>query len=320
MKKMIALSLLLFVSLDGYSQADSIKNYVTEALGVMKQYSVNKHRLDWDKLYRTAYDSVKKCKTLRETYPSLVQALHSLEDSHSNFAVPEMVAQYSQRYDFPKAKDSLIAGKYAYITIPPIGNFNKEDWKEYVGLVYEKAARLDKANPEAWIIDLRDNDGGMFHPMYAAIQPFLDKKKVVGDIDPQGKTRYFSYLGGKVFYDGKLDHVFENRLVKLKTASRPIFILTSKKTSSSGEFTAVSFVGQKNVRLVGKNTQGLTSANTEYKLSDGAMLILTVGNLVDRNKKEYKVIGEGIAPDILVKGNELQEYVNEIETYLKAKK
>ncbi|MNY71758.1 hypothetical protein D3C86_2101750 [compost metagenome] len=50
------------------------------------------------------------------------------------------------------------------------------------------------------------------------------------------------------------------------------------------------------------------------------MLILTVGNLVDRNKKEYKVVGEGIAPDILVKGNELQEYVNEIETYLKAKK
>lgn len=320
MKRTIAVLLLLLASLSGHAQADSIKNYVAEALGVMKQYSVNKHQLDWDKIYRTAYDSVKKCKTIRETYPSIMQALRSLDDSHSNFAVPEMVAQYSQRYDFPKAKDSLIAGKYAYITIPPIGNFNKEDWKAYVGLVYEKAARLDKSDPEAWIIDLRANDGGMFHPMYAAIQPFLDKKKVVGDIDPQGKTRYFSYSGGKVFYDGKLDHKFVNKRVKLKTVAKPVFILTSKTTASSGEFTAASFVGQKNVKLVGTHTQGLTSSNTEYKLSDGAMLILTVGNLVDRNKKEYKVIGEGIAPDIVVKGNELQDYVAEIQAYLKTQK
>ena len=81
-----------------------------------------------------------------------------------------------------------------------------------------------------------------------------------------------------------------------------------------------SFVGQKNVKIVGKNTQGLTSSNAEFRLSDGAIMILTVGNLIDRNKKEYNVIGEGIKPDINVKGDKLQEYVNEIETYLKTKK
>lgn len=320
MKKHIALLILFFISIDGYSQADSIRNYMTEALDIMKQNSVNKHKLDWDKIYKTAYDSVKKCKTKGETYPVIIHALRSLEDSHSNFAVPEMVAMYSQRYDFTKAKDSLIDGKYAYITIPEIGNLNSEDWKEYVALVYEKASRLDKSNPEAWIIDLRNNDGGMFHPMFVAMQPFLDKKKTIGSVDPQGNVKFFSYEKGKVFYDNKMDYEFQNKLVKLKNVSKPIFILTSKKTSSSGEFVVASFVGQKNVKLVGKNTQGLTSANTEFKLSDGAMLILTVGNVVDRNKKEYNVIGEGIKPDISVKGDKLQDYINEVRAHFPTKK
>jgi len=73
--------------------------------------------------------------------------------------------------------------------------------------------------------------------------------------------------------------------VKLKNKNIRLFIFTSKKASSSGEFVIASFAGQKNATIIGANAQGLTSDNSEFKLSDGTFLILTTGNLADRKEK-----------------------------------
>ncbi len=85
----------------------------------------------------------------------------------------------------------------------------------------------------------------------------------------------------------------------------------NKVTGSSAEFITAAFVGQKNVKLIGVNTQGLTSGNQEYKLSDGSFLVLTIGNIVDRSGKEYRIIGEGIAPDIRIEKADDKTKTNE---------
>ena len=91
--------------------------------------------------------------------------------------------------------------------------------------------------------------------------------------------------------------------------------MVDKVTGSSGEFITAAFVGQKNVKIIGTNTQGLTSGNQEYKLSDGSFLVLTTGNIVDRTGKDYAKIGEGIPPNIMIEKTTDKAKTN--ENYLK---
>ncbi len=141
----------------------------------------------------------------------------------------------------------------------------------------------------------------MLYPMYAAIAPFLDRANVIGLKDAEGKIEHFNYKKNK-FYEGKqVSQYFIIKEKEPKKVKSPIAILVAKKTGSSAEFITAAFVGQKNAAIIGENTQGLTSGNQEYKLADGAFIALTVGNTVNRTGKEYVKVGEGIAPNIMVK-------------------
>ncbi|UOE38989.1 S41 family peptidase [Chryseobacterium oryzae] len=322
MKKIsLILSLITTLSTNTISaQSDSVKTYVTDALKIMKDKSVNKSKINWDKIYSKTLAEASKVKTIKETFPILKNALVSLEDSHSNFYPAEVVKQYTLGYkatgqEFPVIKSDLLENKYAYISLPDIGSFNNDDWNLYINTFYSKVNELQKQNPKGWIIDLRDNFGGMLYPMYAAVAPFLDHKNVVGTKDSKGEIEYFNYKDGKFYEGSKATQQFKIIQKEPKTINRPIAVLINKVTGSSGEFITASFVDQKNVKLIGVNTQGLTSANQEYKLSDGSFLVLTIGNIVDRNGKEYNKIGEGIAPNISIENSSDKKKID--ETYFK---
>ncbi|WP_300664629.1 S41 family peptidase [Fluviicola sp.] len=301
---------------------DNPQKYLEEAIGIMKQNSVNKGKINWDKLSKEAMDSLLNKKTNEEVYPIIIQAITQLGDYHSKFVQPEIVQAYMKTYnelgfDFPYPQDSLIDDQIAYITLPALGNLNAEDWKLYVSDFYKKTEILDSKNPKAWVIDLRENDGGMFSPMFKAIQPFLDVQKAIGSKDTDGQINYFTSKNEHIFFGNHLIATITIPTIKLKNNHIPVFILVSKKTASSGEFVAASFVGQKNAKIIGVNTQGLTSDNSDFQLSDGAILILTTGNLVDRKEHEYSEIGKGISPDIEVKTDELTAYINAVKEKLK---
>ncbi|WP_199142145.1 hypothetical protein, partial [Pedobacter sp. ASV12] len=71
MKKPLILLFLVFsiyIS-SAFAQADSIKVYVLDALQLMKNRSVNKDQVDWEKVYTTALADATNAKTIRATYP-----------------------------------------------------------------------------------------------------------------------------------------------------------------------------------------------------------------------------------------------------------
>jgi carboxyl-terminal processing protease len=316
--KSIFLSLLLFCSLDGLYAQENPVAYMKSALDIMKQNAVKRASLNWPSIYKHALDAVQDKKSNKETYPVILNTLSSLEDSHSKFFPPEMVADYLKRYEeaglqFPYPEDSMIQNTYAYLTLPAIGNLNRPDWELYVSDFYKKALKLDQQQPKAWIIDLLENTGGMFAPMFAAIQPFLDREQVVGSKDNKGVITYFKCNKGIVSFGERIIDTIHVPLIHLQHKDIPVYILAGKKTSSSGEFVVAGFVGQKNAIVIGTNTQGLTSDNSEFKLSDGAFLVLTTGNLVDRNKKEYYEIGKGISPSLEFKSDQPFGFVSLLE-------
>lgn len=315
-----ALLVTVFFSTRVSAQNDSIQRYVSKALSIMKRKSVNKSKVNWEELYRTTLNDASKATTTKETYPVLEKALSSLDDAHSKFYPEEMVRQYTLGYKatgqkFPVIESKMLENKYAYISLPDIGSFNKDDWNLYLNTFYSKVNELQKQKPKGWIIDLRDNYGGMLYPMYAAAAPFFDRKNIVGTKDAEGTIEYFNYKDARFYEGSTATLLFQLTEKQPKQIKAPVAVLVNKVTASSAEFIAAAFAGQKNVKLIGVNTQGLTSGNQEYKLSDGSFLVLTIGNIVDRTGKEYDIIGEGISPDIRIEKGDDKAKTN--ESYLK---
>ena len=81
-------------------------------------------------------------------------------------------------------------------------------------------------------------------------------------------------------------------------------------TASSGEATAISFIGKTNVRTFGTPSAGLTSANKGFKLSDGKMILLASSYEMDRTGKNYT--GK-IQPDELVEPSKDLNNDNQIQ-------
>jgi len=312
MKKNIlgVLFLLVFIKVNaqekfyssGRSKADSAKLYLKKALDLMKKRSVNSSKLNWEEIYQNANAAAENAKTIADTYPIIKKALLKLEDSHSKFFSPKQVEAYLLGYrktgqQFPEMTSAILEGGYAYIQLPTFASFNFAEWDEYVKTFWHKIAELESKHPKGWIIDIRDNEGGMFAPMYAAISPFLNQSKVIGWKDGFGRYVFMNFKNGKFYENNLARYQFKLDDQKIKIAKAPIVVLINQKTASSGEFAAISFVGQKNISFVGTKTAGLTSANQEHKLFDGAFLVLTEGNTVDRNKKEYAEVGKGLQPD-----------------------
>jgi carboxyl-terminal processing protease len=300
---LLLFTLLFTVFSQSYAQSDSLRVYVMEALDIMKARSVNKNRVDWENLYAGALAKASAAHTIRETYPIITEALEQLKDRHSGFYAPEVIEAYKQGYralgmEFPTPRSRMIDGKYAYLQIPAFGVINPEEQREYAASIQEAIKQLDKQKPAGWIIDLRENDGGMSSPMLAGLGPFIEKDKSVGWKDAEGKNTYWIYKKGQVYENDKPVFDLKSHPYKIKSSRKPVAVLIGNKTASSGEVVATAFVGRRHTVLIGTNTHGLTSSNSEHELADGAYLVLTEGNYIDRNKKEYAKIGEGIAPDI----------------------
>jgi hypothetical protein len=74
-------------------------------------------------------------------------------------------------------------------------------------------------------------------------------------------------------------------------------VLIDCRVASSGEATAISFVGRPDTRFFGTPTRGLSTSNRGFALSDGATLVLTTSFMADRNLVKY---GRPVMPDEII--------------------
>ncbi|WP_293304182.1 S41 family peptidase [Pedobacter sp. UBA5917] len=287
------------------TERDSIKIYVQKAINIIKNRAVNSSKMNWDEIYYDARQKADKVKTIRETYPIIKEVLEKLGDSHSKFFPPETVDAYVKGYrltgqPFPEVKAEILKNRYAYISLPSFYSYNMNEWHEFANNFRAALVNLEAEKPKGWILDLRDNEGGMFAPMYAAISPLIDQSNAIGWVDGNGKNIFFNFKDDKLFENKKAVYMIKLEQQKVKIKNPNLVVLINEKTASSGEFVAISFAGQKNTTIIGNKTNGLTSANQEHKLSDGAFLVLTEGITIDRSLKRYGKIGEGLAGDVKV--------------------
>jgi carboxyl-terminal processing protease len=269
--------------------------YLTTVLDIMQQHSVNRKKINWTTLRQETFGYAHGAKTPADTYLAIQYALVSLGDHHSFFLDPQAAKQLeaAKITSDEQPQGHLLAHGIGYLLLPHFLGQQQQDEKQYALLAQNVIRQADQAGTCGWIVDLRNNDGGNMWPMLDGVGPILGEGVVGSFVDPNGVKQTIAYHDGQAQLAGSTLTGIENPY-HLKHPDPPVAVLTSPVTASSGEAIVVVFRGRPHTLSFGKPTAGVPTGNEGFKLSDGAVLILTVVLDADRTGHTYD---SAIAPD-----------------------
>lgn len=275
-----------------------------EVFVLMKKNYYRKETVAWDSLFVAAKNQLQNSRSCEAAYETIGWCFNQIKEHHS-FIMPAIdAAAYNNDTSYiqflPNLKSIVgeIKGEWindsvSYLTIPWINSSDETICNYIADSIQHLIASLDRHGLTNWIIDLRKNTGGNCWPMLAGVGPLLGNGICGYFIRNQEKVPII-YKDGAAFQGKNIRSTVISKPYQLLSTPRRIVILTSSRTSSSGEIIAMAFRGKEEVTIIGEPTAGLTTANATYKLSNNAMLVLTVCQEADRQGR----ICEGrIRPD-----------------------
>ncbi|WP_326983364.1 S41 family peptidase [Chryseobacterium sp. MYb264] len=267
-------------------------DYINEFKNIVKKNSIYKEKIDWKLLDANLQKISMNMQTAEDTTPALqyiLKALKNVGDNHSFIDNKEKAEQKRTSNFIGKEPESkLIDQNIGYVMVPAYSSVNKEVGNAFAEKIQQMIKKLDSENSvKGWIVDLRTNTGGNMYPMIVGLGPLIGNG-ILGYFTDGSKKKSWKYQDGKS-YDIKVPNPYS-----IKNPNQKIAVLIGPRTASSGEATAISFIGKSNVKTFGQPSAGYTSANQDYQLSDGKTFHLAASFEMDRNGKEYT---EKIQPD-----------------------
>ncbi len=163
-----------------------------------------------------------------------------------------------------------------------VGYVRITNFSETTGAEFESAvSKLYSEGIKGLIMDLRDDPGGLFSQALEVASDFLPKGTLIVTMrNRYGVERpYRSY--GNIF----------DRL--------PIVILVNHGSASSSEIVSAALRDNDYALLVGERTYGKAAVQTEFRLSNGGMLLLVTNHYFTPNGQDINL--KGITPDYVVK-------------------
>ena len=268
--------------------------YLAEALQIMKTRALDRYRVDWVAEERLAFVRANGARTPWDTYPAIRAATKALGNPHSFFLSPgEAPAALQDPADAQRTPDGqLIGTELGYLVMPGI----RSDGAVAAAYVRSGAAAvrdIDRSSPCGWIVDLRQADGGNMFPLLAVLAPLLGEGTTGYFQDADGRRTSWGIRDGTPVLNGVPEAPGNN--YRLHRPDPPVAVLTGPATASAGEAALVAFTGREQTRVFGQPTAGLATGNKAFVLSDGAVLILTTSNDLDRTGRIYG--NSPIAPD-----------------------
>ncbi len=283
--------------------SDEAAAYLAHALDIMEQHSILRDTVDWPDLRQTASHLASGSVSTGDTYGAIEFAIHSLKDGHSHFYRPSDAEALkgtgtghagSEEWESPTG--GMLEQNVGYINVPGFSGWNEERMTRFADELQFLIANLDGPDACGWVVDLRNNTGGNVFPMLAGLGPLLGNGEVGGGITVDGNVIPRTYVDGRAGNASisKSPHI-------LRRSDPPVAVLIGERTASSGEATALAFIGLTRTRTFGKPSRGATTGNSPFTLSDGAILNLAITRMIDRAGEVY---GEKIQPDVLVESED----------------
>ena len=138
---------------------------------------------------------------------------------------------------------------------------------------------LEKQGAKAYILDLRNNPGGLLQAGIEIARLWLDEGTIVYTVNRQGNLDSFTSLGPAL-------------------TDSPLVVLVNQGTASASEILAGALQDNQRATLIGEKTFGKGLIQSLFELPDGAGLAITVAKYETPNHKDIHKLG--IMPDQVV--------------------
>jgi hypothetical protein len=285
-----------------------VVNYVSDVLDLMEQQSFRRDQIDWPTFRQDTFRAIRGIDSIRDSYSALRRAVFLLRDRHSGFFTPERVESFAQPIatvggirPWVAPRGEAISDRIGYLWVPGFAGSDVARVTRFADEIQQEIARIDSPEMCGWVIDVRDNNGGNLYPMLTGLGPFIEGQNLGGAILSSGETFTRRYSAGEIFVDtsdgsNAVTEISGDPYV-LQNVSPPVAVLIGPRTASSGEMTAMAFIGRPSTLLFGAPTRGATSGPQRFPLADGASLNLATTVATDRTGKMY---GGSVAPDVFV--------------------
>lgn len=302
--KSILLFILLFASIIVYSQDTDYKipkrtkKFVKEVSNIIKSNSLFADSLNWNQINEDIAllplgmnDSTDH----QVIFDFFTKKLRNAGDKHSFFITQAKRNSYVSKNLEPKQPEGKYLGNgVGLIKVPGCLTFNNIKDRDFANNIRYQIKKIDTENDiNNWIIDLRANGGGNMWPMIAGLNA-LTNDGVIGYLvgTKFRKEVVWKTENGKINFSRELTDTYKVKNIPIKIA-----VLIDSMTGSSGEMTAISFIGLPNVKVFGQSSAGYTTANSTIDLSDGTQLYLATNFVADRTHKSYP---DKIIPDVIL--------------------
>jgi carboxyl-terminal processing protease len=180
--------------------------------------------------------------------------------------------------DLPNVTGKLVRGDIGYVRLFGFGRGAGDQLRQEIQKLLDRGAT-------GLVLDMRDNGGGLFSESIEVAGTFIEDGEIVS----------FKERGvPEVDYDAEGD-AFEDI---------PLVVLVNGNSASATEIVAGALKAEDRAELVGQTTFGKGSVQEVVPLSDDSAIKMTTGAYFTPNGESIE--GEGVAPDVTVKGAKKQ--------------
>ncbi len=162
----------------------------------------------------------------------------------------------------------------------PIGYLRLTQFNAYASQELSQAiARLEEQGAAAYILDLRNNPGGLLTAGIEIARQWIDQGTIVYVVNRQGVLESFEATGAAVTND-------------------PLVVLVNHGTASASEILAGALQDNDRAQLLGERTFGKGLIQSLFDLSDGSGLAVTIAKYETPDHHDINQLG--IEPDQVV--------------------
>jgi carboxyl-terminal processing protease len=194
---------------------------------------------------------------------------------------------------------TTVNNKDARIGYLLINSFTERTGEE----VQDAIKALHSGNAEGYLIDLRDNGGGLLSAAVDVTSQFVGNGAVALEKKRDGEEIAFNVKTG---------------LAGL-TEGKPVAVLINNNSASASEIVAGAIQDYKRGTLVGEKSYGKGSVQLVFELSDGSAVRVTTAKWFTPNKRA--IDGVGLTPDVAAAGDaeaQLQRAVEVLRDAMKS--
>jgi len=269
--------------------------YVKAMMDVMQAHSINRKTINWNSFRTQVLAGIPAGANVNATFPAIRTALTLLGDNHSFYTSTggAVLSGSSLSCSAPTVTGMPTTGAdVGYVRVTGFSGTAAQA-QAFTDSIQSAIKAADSGQVRGWIVDLRGNSGGNMWPMIAGIGPILGTGTAGYFIDPDGAVMSWGYSGSASQLNGAVMQV-ASAPHTVSSSSPKVAVLIDQRVGSAGEAVAVAFKQRANTRFFGTATCGASTANVDYRLSDGALLHLTESVMADRTKQAY---GGPLQPD-----------------------